>query len=99
MSPRRFAARRGKVDANQPAIIKSLRRCGASVVDLHAIGGGVSDLLVGFRGENYLLEVKTGTGAVRDSQDDFMADWRGRPPVVVRSEAEAMTAIGVRIDT
>ncbi len=99
MKPRRFAARRGPADANQSGIIKALRRCGASVVDLHAVGGGVSDLLVGWRGENLLLEVKVAKGVVRESQSEFMATWKGRPPIVVRSELEALAAIGVRIDT
>lgn len=96
--PRRFAARQGKQDANQPEIVKALRRCGAHVVDLHAIGGGCPDLLVGFRGVNYLIEIKTLVGKVRTGQADFQATWPGGRVVIVRSIVEALVAIGVRID-
>jgi hypothetical protein len=92
---RRFAARHGAQDANAPAIALALRRCGASVLDLHAVGGGCPDLLVGYRGASWLMEVKTATGAVRPSQAAFARDWRGAPVVVVRSAAEALAAIGI----
>ncbi len=95
LSPRRFAARKGAADANQSAIVRALRQCGASVVDLHAVGGGVSDLLVGHRGVNYLLEVKVETGMLRESQTRFIAEWRGLGPKVVRTPAEALQAIGI----
>ena len=49
---RRYAARR---DANEGEIVRALEKVGASVLRLHDI-----DLLVGFRGRNYLLEVKDG---------------------------------------
>jgi Holliday junction resolvase len=98
VSPRRFAARRGPADANQAGIITALRRCGASVVDLHAVGAGCPDLLVGFHGATWLLEVKTAKGLVRESQAAFARDWRGAPVIVVRTVAEALAAIGIQID-
>jgi len=52
--------RAAKVDRNQSAIIKALRQMGATVQPLHAVGAGCPDLLVGFRGENVLIEVKDG---------------------------------------
>ena len=98
-SPRRYAVSRVQSDANHGAIAHALRQCGASVVDLRAVGAGVPDLLVGYRGASWLLEVKTDAGKLRESQDVFAATWRGGPVVVVRSPAEALVAIGVRIDT
>ena len=47
-----------RVDANQPSITKLLREMGASVQPIHEIGHGAPDLLVGFRGSNYLFELK-----------------------------------------
>lgn len=47
-------------DTNQNAIEKALMQIGASVQSLHMIGSGCPDLLVGFRGTNFLLEVKDG---------------------------------------
>jgi Holliday junction resolvase len=53
--------RAAKVDANQAAIVEALRKCGASVQSLAAVGKGVPDLLVGLRTRNYLIEVKDGS--------------------------------------
>ncbi len=46
------------MDANQAEIVKALRHAGAQVQSLAAVGKGVPDLLVGYRGVNILLEVK-----------------------------------------
>jgi len=40
-----------------------LRSIGAEVTSLHAVGQGVPDLLVSYRGQWYLLEVKDGKKA------------------------------------
>ncbi len=93
----RFAAVRRRPDANQGAIVKALRRCGATVLDLSSVGGDCPDLLVGWRGVDRLLEVKTATGTPSDGQADFAATWKGAPVVTVRSEAEALHAIGVSL--
>ena len=86
-----------KTDANQSAIIATLRQVGATVVDLSAVGKGCPDLLVGHRGVTYLLEVKNVKGKNRTTpdQDVFYAWWRGAPVAIVRTADEAMTAIGI----
>ena len=56
---------------------------------------GPLDLLVGFRGANYLLEVKTSKGKLRASQERFLGRWRGQA-VVVRTLTEALQAIGAQ---
>lgn len=95
----RFAKVRRKPDANQSTIVAALKRCGASVVDLSSVGGDCPDLLVGYRGVDRLLEVKTATGDASEGQAAFIATWKGGPVSIVRSEAEALLAIGVRLDT
>lgn len=102
----RRAARR---DDNEPEIVSALVAVGASVT-LVSIDG-VPDLLVGFQGRTYQLEVKhlsaTGKTVRRTSggrrpdergltqdQQDWWAAWRGTPPVIVRTPAEALAAIG-----
>lgn len=82
------------VDANHGDIVRALRTVGASVESMAALGGGVSDLLVGFRGVNDILEVKTKDGELEESQERWIRCWRGRPVVVVRTSAEALRAIG-----
>jgi len=84
-----------KTDANQASIMAALRQVGATVVDLSAVGRGVPDLLVGFRGQTYLLEVKNKAGRNRltADQDVFLAWWHGVPPVIVYNENDALIAI------
>lgn len=40
---------RGRVDANQPEIVRALRDIGASVVSLANVGQGCGDILVGYK--------------------------------------------------
>lgn len=49
-----------KIDKNQPMIVRDLRKMGCSVQSLAEIGKGVPDLLVGWKGKNFLFEVKDG---------------------------------------
>lgn len=86
----RYAA---KVDANQPEIVAALRAVGASVRPIHTLGAGVPDLLVGWRGGNYLLEVKTPTGELTPAERKFAECWRGQA-ATVRSVDDALQAIG-----
>jgi Holliday junction resolvase len=90
---------RAKRDGNHAAIVKALKDAGRSVVELHAVGKGVPDLLVGWgRSRTLLMEVKdpAGENKVYASQVEFHRDWKGTPVVVVRSTAEALAATGVR---
>lgn len=86
-------------DRAQGPIGDALRSIGASVESID-VSRGLPDLLVGFRGETFLLEVKTAKDKVnrkhpelRPSQVAFMARWRGRPPVVVNTPEEAVAAV------
>ena len=74
---------KAKVDANQQDIVKALRDMGCSVQSLAMVGGGVPDLLVGYRGNNYLFEVKDGSKppsarALTPDQLDWLQQWRGQ---------------------
>lgn len=82
-----------KADANQRAIMKSLRAAGASVVSLGRVGEGVPDLLVGYRGVNYLLEVKEGSSGLNTVQAAWRAGWRGHA-AIVRCPDDALREIG-----
>ena len=81
-----------RVDANQAAIVKALREHGASVELLHEAGRGVPDLLAGYRGRNYLLEVKTDAGKLNARQKKWHKEWRGEV-WVVRKIHEALAII------
>lgn len=76
-----------KVDANQEAVVEALRKIGASVAITSEIGGGFPDLVVGYHGLNFLLEVKDGTKPVTQrkltpEQMKFLGRWRGQYDVV-----------------
>jgi hypothetical protein len=91
----RRAARR---DDNQREVVTKLREYGATVQDLGALGAGCPDLLVGFRGQNYLLEVKDGRKkpSARELTADeraFHSTWKGRVTVVL-DVLDALKAIG-----
>jgi hypothetical protein len=80
-----------RVDANQAAIVEALRAIGASVQSLAMVGRGVPDLLVGFRSQNWLIEVKD--GAKPESARRLTADevawhdgWRGQVATVTSIE-------------
>ena len=80
--------RAAKVDRNQSEIVEALRKFGASVQSLAAVGDGVPDLLVGWRGMNLLIEVKDGSKppSVRKltpDQEAWHDAWAGRPVFVV----------------
>lgn len=85
-------------DSNQHAIVRRLRQEGASVAELHGIGDGVPDLLVGHCGIDQLVEVKlpegrfggTARSHLNHRQVAWHRRWGGRPVVVVRSEEEAV---------
>jgi len=85
MSLNRYAKRR---DENEPEIVRALRDIGATIKRLDDI-----DLLVGWRGRNYLLEVKVEKGPLKRSQEDMVRTWRGQYEIV-RSVDEALRAIG-----
>lgn len=52
--------RAAKVDSNQPDIVKTLRRLGAVVLITSQLKNAF-DILVGFRGKLYIVEIKDGS--------------------------------------
>lgn len=86
--------RNARIDTNHKIIADALRGVGASVVSLAPMGRGVPDLLVGFRGVNYLLEIKTDKGKLTADQSAFIDTYNGRVHIV-RTIDEAYSVIGV----
>ena len=81
--------RAARTDANQPWILEALRKVGARVYYIKE----PVDLLVGFRGQTYLLEIKTPDGRMTKSQQDFLDTWNGGPVSVVSTLDELFAAI------
>ncbi|MFH0900706.1 MAG: hypothetical protein V2A73_08775 [Pseudomonadota bacterium] len=87
-----------KADANQAEIVEALRAVGCSVLDLHHVGHGCPDILVGRCGEDdYLIEIKAKGGGLERAQLRFAALWRGRPVQVVWDVDGALRAVGIRV--
>lgn len=88
----------GKSDSNQAEIIDALRVIpGCSVQVLSAVGDGCPDLLVGYRGFNFLFEVKDPTQPkhrheLTDDQRAFHGAWNGQVQKVF-SLKEIITAM------
>jgi len=82
-----------RVDDNQREIVKALRECGADVFLLHEVGKGFPDIIVGIRGANYLMEIKSEKGKLTPAEIEFFDTWRGQK-ALVRSVDEALRVMG-----
>lgn len=91
--------RAARTDSNHAEVVDALRRCGASVQSLASVGGGVPDLLVGFRGHTLLIEIKDGQKppserALTPDQVAWHSGWRGAQVWVITDVSEATAALG-----
>jgi hypothetical protein len=91
--------RRSRTDDNQKQIVNVLRQVGATVQDTSGVGDGFPDLIVGYRGCNYLMEIKDGDKPPSKqrhtpAQEKWHDTWRGQATTVT-NEIEALCAIGV----
>lgn len=80
---------RKRADQNQSEIVDALRGMGVSVLVLSQVGKSCPDLLIGHRGKNYLIEVKSEGGELSKGQAEFLDTWKGRC-FIVRSVEEAL---------
>lgn len=88
-----------KRDMNEPSIVMALLDAGCSVDTLPG-GNGRPDLLVGFRGVNYLIEVKDPSAPpnkrkLNSLQKKWHAEWKAKAHLVETVE-QALMIVGVR---
>lgn len=108
---RRMFFKAAQRDKSEPDIIDALRKVGATVWQVS--GKDIPDLLVGYKGRTFLLEVKTRgleytdkrngktykrDGALRAGQKEFFASWRGGPAREVYTPEEALMAVGAPVE-
>lgn len=86
--------RAAKRDDNEAAIIAALMAVGCSVTQLS--GTDIPDLLVGYKGNTYLLEAKQRLGKLTSGQETWHRSWRGGPLGIVRTPQAALDAIGAK---
>lgn len=86
--------RANRIDDNQNDIVAALRKVGATVRVISQ-GDGIPDLLVGFKGETILLEVKDGNKppsarTLTPAEQKFFNEWEGGLCMVVKSVEDAL---------
>jgi Holliday junction resolvase len=92
--------RAAKIDANQEQVVTALRAAGATVQSLAGVGKGVPDLLVGYKGQTLLLEIKDGNKppskrSLNEDQLRWHGSWKGGALAVIDSPDAALRMIGV----
>lgn len=92
--------RAAKVDANHSRIVATLRAAGISVYDTSAVGRGFPDLVCGYGGRTYVVEVKDGAKyasqrRLTGPQEVFRASWLGCYKVLETEEQARLWAIAV----
>lgn len=90
--------RRARRDLTQNAIAQAITGLGGRVTDLSAVGGGVPDLLVSFRGRWLLVEAKSGKKVSHRTKKHELTPaqvaWHGQqlaPIAIVETPDEAIT--------
>lgn len=63
-----------------------MRSLGASVVHTTNVHKGMTDLVVGINGKNYLVEVKSSKGKLTKDQVHFFDHWKGQICVIRNKE-------------
>jgi hypothetical protein len=75
--------RAARIDGNQRIVVDAVRVIGASVQSLAGVGNGCLDLLVGYRGMNFIFELKDPNKPpshrrLTEAQVDWLANWKGQ---------------------
>jgi len=77
-----------RVDQNQARLVGELRWMGATVLHLHTVGKGCPDILVGYKGRNYLFEIKDpdkppSKRKLTDDEEMFHNTWTGQVNIIM----------------
>lgn len=91
------------MDANHNAIVKALRAIpGCSAHSTAALGNGFPDVVAGYRGRNFLLEVKDGdkkpsARLMTDDERKFYKTWNGHVALVESVEEALREVLGLAV--
>lgn len=88
----------GRIDANQPEIVRAFESLGVSVLDCSQVGCGFPDLIVGALGVTRLVEVKNpenhyGRRGLNKRQQLFADGWRGDVVHIVRTVDDVIALV------
>jgi hypothetical protein len=87
-----------KIDANQKAIVETLRRAGCRVAITSMLGKGHPDLMIGYAGTIVVAELKDGSKPkserrLTQAEQRWHDEWAGYPVFVIESEAGALAML------
>ena len=90
--------RAARIDDNQNEIVQDLRNAGASVTITSMVGSGFPDIVVGYQGRNYLIEIKDGSKPpskrrLTPDEQEWHDLWRGTV-FIANDINEALSIIG-----
>lgn len=88
----------GRTDANHTEVIDALRAASMKAYSLATVGGGVPDVVVGFRGLTMLLEIKDGakTPSARKltaDEQNWHDTWPGHVAIVESAEGAVLAVV------
>lgn len=86
-----------RTDANQTQIVDALRQMGATVFVTSSIGRGFPDIVMSYKGTNYLIEIKDGAKPksqqkLTKAEEEFHDKWQSTVQIM-RSVDEAVDFI------
>jgi len=89
--------KKARVDANQKEIVTELRKLDVSVLHTHQLGKGAPDLILGYRNDNFLIELKDGSKTksqqkLTPDEVEFQNKWQGNY-AVCNSLEQVLTVI------
>jgi Holliday junction resolvase len=82
---------RKRADSNQAVLVLELRTAGYEVIDYHAAGHGVPDIVMGRAGHYEWVEIKASRRSnLTDAERAFFAHCPGGPPILAWTAALAI---------
>lgn len=70
---------KARSDTSQAQILQDLKTLGISYTDLHQVGKGCPDLIVGIEGFNFFFEIKNSVnGRLTPSEVEWTDAWKGQ---------------------
>lgn len=81
-----------RIDRNQNEIVQFFRNSGFSVAITSGLGAGFPDVVLGFQGCNFLVEIKDGNKPpsaqkLTDAESKFFDQWKGQVCIINSIEA------------
>lgn len=71
--------------------MRDLRKIGVSVFHIHTVRGGFGDIICGWRGKNYIFEIKDpdqppSKRVLTEDEEKFHDSWKGQVSVIKTTE-------------